>query len=248
MRVSTSSQSKIEKTNTLTLSILEEAVAYHRWIFEKMRPYLGGNILEVGCGIGNLTRLLLSQGKVIATDVNESYLRTVEEKCRDHPNLKGALLWDIEKAPPANLELGVDTIVCSNVLEHIENDGAVLENFNRLLPIGGRLILLVPALKGLYNAFDKELGHLRRYSKKELTEKLMQSGFKVCSLRYFNLFGIVGWFVNGTLLRRRVLPAGQVGIFNTMVPFFTWMERVLPTFVGQSLIAVGEKKERGDSR
>ena len=49
-----------EKTNTLTLFILEGAEAYHRWIFEKISPYLGEDILEVGCGIGNLTALLLS--------------------------------------------------------------------------------------------------------------------------------------------------------------------------------------------
>jgi SAM-dependent methyltransferase len=212
-----------------------------------MRPYLEGDILEVGSGIGNLTKLLLSQGKVAASDVNETYLRVVEERFRNHPNLMGVVLWDVEKPPPRNLESAVDTIVCCNVLEHTENDNAVLENFHRLLPVDGRLILLVPALKGLYNAFDKELGHFRRYNRQELVEKLTQSGFKVSSLRYFNLFGIVGWYVNGTLLRRRILPARQVGIFNRMVPLFIWAEKVLPAFLGQSLIAVGKKEKRGDS-
>ena len=247
MMISASPQRKIEETNTLTLSILEEAVAYHQWIFEKIKPYLGGDILEVGCGIGSLTGLLLTEGKVRAADVNERYLRMVDEKYRGHPNLIGTLLWDIEKSPPRNLDSAVDTIVCSNVLEHIEDDDAVLENFHRLLPVGGRLILLVPALKGLYNAFDKELGHFRRYSKRELIEKLRANRFGLCCISYFNLFGIVGWFVNGTLLRRRILPERQVGVFNRMVPLFMLLEKILPTFVGQSLIAVGKKEERGDA-
>lgn len=237
-----------EETNTLTLSLLEEAVAYHRWIFEKMKPYLGENILEVGCGIGNLTGLLLNRGKVIAADVNKDYLGAVEKRYRDHTNLKGLLLWDIQQDPHRTVHSTIDTIVCSNVLEHVKNDDVVLKNFSRLLPPGGRLILLVPALKWLYNAFDRELGHFRRYSKEELVSKLISNGFRICYLKYFNLFGIVGWFVNGTLLRRCILPAKQIGIFNKMVPLFIWMEKVLPTFVGQSLIAVGEWEERGDSR
>jgi SAM-dependent methyltransferase len=230
-----------EKTNSLTLSLLEEAVAYHRWIFEKIRPYLGEDIIEVGCGIGNLTGLLMSQGKVMAADVNEGYLRAVEDKYRDHSNLKGILIWDIQQDFLENLHPTFDTIVCSNVLEHVKNDDPVLKNFYNLLPIGGKLIILVPALRVLYNSLDRELGHFRRYNKEELLRKLAENGFRVCSLKYFNLFGILGWFVNGTLLRRRLLSARQIRIFNRMVPFFIWVEKVIPTFWGQSLIVVGEK-------
>jgi 2-polyprenyl-3-methyl-5-hydroxy-6-metoxy-1,4-benzoquinol methylase len=230
-----------EKTNTLTLFLLEGADAYHRWIFEKIKPYLGKDILEVGCGIGNLTELLLAQGRVIATDVNGDYLQTVENKFRRHLNLKGVLLWDIRQAPPKHFVIPIDTIVCSNVLEHIENDDKVLRSLYHLLPAGGRLIILVPALKALYNVFDRELGHFRRYSRSELSRKLTQNGFRICSLKYFNFFGIFGWFFNGTLLRRRLLPARQIGVFNKMVPFFIRMEKLIPTLMGQSLIVVGEK-------
>jgi 2-polyprenyl-3-methyl-5-hydroxy-6-metoxy-1,4-benzoquinol methylase len=230
-----------EKTNTLTLFLLEGADAYHQWVFEKIRPFLGKDILEVGCGIGNLTELLLSQGRVIAVDVNEGYLQTVENKFRCHLNLKGVLLWDIRQTPSKDLGIPIDTIVCSNVLEHIEDDDDVLKSLYHLLPAGGKLIILVPALKALYNVFDKELGHFRRYSRSELFQKLTRNGFRICSLKYFNFFGILGWFVNGTLLRRRLLPEKQIGIFNKMVPLFIWVEKIIPTPVGQSLIVVGEK-------
>jgi len=230
-----------EKTNTLTLFILEGAEAYHRWIFEKISPYLGEDILEVGCGIGNLTALLLSKGRVIAADVNEDYLQTMENKYRSHPNLKGILTWDIQKDPPKNFSISIDTIVCLNVLEHIEDDHDALRKFCELLPVGGRLIILVPALKRLYNVLDKELGHFRRYNREELIKKIVENDFKVCALRYFNLFGILGWFINGTLLRRRLLPSGQISVFNKMVPLFIRIEKVIPPWIGQSLIIVGEK-------
>jgi ubiquinone/menaquinone biosynthesis C-methylase UbiE len=230
-----------ERINTITLYLLEEAVAYHQWIFEKIRPWLGKNILEVSCGIGNLTGLLLSHGRVIVADINEGYLRIVEDKFRGHSNLKDVFLWDVRKEPPKNLCVAIDTIVCSNVLEHVEDDDSVLKNFYQLLPMGGRLIVLVPALKMLYNVLDQELGHFRRYDRKELSQKFTLNGFKIRYLKFFNLFGIFGWFVNGTLLRRPLLSAGQVRIFNKMVPFFIWMEKVIPTLVGQSLIAIGKR-------
>jgi len=235
-----------ELTNTLTLSLLEEAIAYHRWVFEKIRPYLRGNILEVGCGIGNLTGFLLNHGEVIVSDINEGYLQTVENKYRNHPNLKGTHLWNIEQKPVQNFDTRIDTILCSNVLEHVEKDDAALNIFFQLLPEGGRLIILAPALKGLYNVLDKELGHFRRYNRAELIQKLIRNGFNICHLRYFNLFGILGWFFNGTVLRRHLLSTRQIRIFNRMVPLFIRMEKIIPTWVGQSLIAVGEKGWKGD--
>jgi 2-polyprenyl-3-methyl-5-hydroxy-6-metoxy-1,4-benzoquinol methylase len=228
-------------TNTRTLVLLENAMAYHQWIFEKIKPYVTGNVLEFGCGIGNLTGFLLNDRKVIASDVNEDYLETIKNKYRHHPNLRGVLLWDIEQTPSQKFNIHIDTILCSNVLEHIKQDNVVINNFSRLLPEGGRVIILVPALKVLYNFLDKGLGHYRRYSRAELIQKLTQNGFRIYSLKYFNLFGIMGWFINGTLLRRRLLPATQIGMFNKMVPLFIWIEKIIPTVVGQSLIIVGEK-------
>jgi len=231
----------VEKANTLTLSILEEASAYNQWIFDKVKPWLGKSILEVGCGIGNLTGLLLQAGKVVASDINPHYLQRVDEKFGSHPNLNGVLLWNIHQDLSRNFPVSIDTILCSNVLEHVEDDDAVLSMFYRFLPQGGRLVLLVPALRILYNTLDRELGHFRRYTKRELILKLKRNHFHICSLKYFNFFGIFGWFVDGTLLRRDLLPVEQVRMFNHLVPLMVQMERWVPTLIGQSLIAIGEK-------
>lgn len=231
-----------EKTNTLTLLLLEEADAYNRWIYERIHSFLNGDVLEVGCGIGNLTGLLLQRGKVLATDVKEDYLHIVREKYKGHPRFTGTRIWDIRTAPPDQLHQTFDTIVCSNVLEHIEDDYAVLKYFHQLLKGKGRLILLVPALPWLFNQLDKDLGHLRRYSRKELASKIEQSGFQMLSLVFFNPFGILGWYVNGSMLRRRILPKNQVKIFNRMVPLFKSLEKITPDWTGQSLIVVGEKR------
>jgi 2-polyprenyl-3-methyl-5-hydroxy-6-metoxy-1,4-benzoquinol methylase len=231
----------VEETNTLALSILEKADAYHRWVFGKVKGWLGERVLEVGCGTGNLTGLLLCERKVIASDVNPNYLRAVKDKFRDQANLTGTLQWDLKQTPPDSLRASIDTIVASNVLEHVRDDNAVLRRFHHLLPLGGKVIVMVPALKMLYNSLDRSLGHFRRYNKRELMTKLMRNRFSICYLTYFNLFGIFGWFLNGTLLHKRLLSEKQVRIFNTLVPAFMEIEKIIPTFVGQSLVIVGEK-------
>ncbi len=116
----------VEKANTLTLWILEEAPAYNQWAFDKVRPWLRKSILEVGCGIGNLTGLLLQAGKVVASDINPHHLQRVDEKFESHSNLSGVLLWGIQQNLSRNLPVSMDTILCSNVLEHVEDDDAVL--------------------------------------------------------------------------------------------------------------------------
>jgi 2-polyprenyl-3-methyl-5-hydroxy-6-metoxy-1,4-benzoquinol methylase len=178
---------------------------------------------------------------VLATDVNEDYLNILLKKYRGHPNLMGTQIWDIQEDPAKTFNRLFDTIVCSNVLEHIEDDDLVLRYYYELLSQGGRLVLLVPALKLIYNRLDRGLGHFRRYGRTELHRKLTRSGFKICNLKYFNMLGTLGWFVNGTLLRRQLLPAGQVRMFNRMAPLLMRIEKILPKWVGQSLIAVGEK-------
>lgn len=230
-----------EKIDKATLLLLENANFYNKIVFEEIRPFLKGNIFEVGCGIGNLTGWLIKQHKVMVADMNEDYLEIIRKKFGNHPNLLDSLIWDIRKDFPYRLDHLFETIVCSNVLEHIEEDEMVLKRFYHLLPKGGRIIMFVPALGLLYNRLDQELGHLRRYEKSEVLKKFKESGFKIIHLKYFNLFGILGWFLNGKILKRGILPKGQLYIFDRFFPFLIRIERSLPNFLGQSLIAVGKK-------
>lgn len=231
-----------ESANTYTLNILKEANAYNRWIFQKIRPWLGGKILEVGCGIGNITGLLLNHGKIFVSDINKEYIQIIEYRFKNNPNFQKAILWDITEEPPKELYNSIDTILCCNVLEHIEDDYSVLKSFYRLLPSGGRLIILVPSVKAIYNPLDRELGHFRRYSKREVIMKLKSCSFEILYIDFFNILGIVGWFINGNILRRRLLSQKQMKIFNKFVPILLRLEKVIPSFIGLSIISVGEKR------
>jgi SAM-dependent methyltransferase len=132
-----------------------------------------------------------------------------------------------------------DAIVCLNVLEHVEDDERSLASMRRLLDRGGRLVLLVPALRALYGSLDRALGHYRRYTKPELRAKFDRARLRMVHLEYFNLAGIPGWWLTGRVLRRTLIPAASLRLYDALVPLFRW-ERWLPWRLGQSLIAIGE--------
>jgi SAM-dependent methyltransferase len=134
----------------------------------------------------------------------------------------------------------IDSVICFNVLEHIEQDEKALKNIFLLLEPKGRLLLLVPSHPWHYGGLDQHLGHHRRYGKKELKNKLEATGFKVIFLQYFNLIGILGWFLNSKILKRKRLPSFQLRIYNLLVPLFK-LEKILPLPFGTSLLVVAEK-------
>jgi SAM-dependent methyltransferase len=136
----------------------------------------------------------------------------------------------------------IDSVICFNVLEHIERDETALRNIYNLLEPGGRFLLLVPSHPWLYGSLDQHLGHRRRYRMKGLRNILEATGFKVIHLKYFNRIGILGWFLNGKILRRKRLSSFQLRIYNLLVPIFK-LETFFPFPFGTSLLAVGEKSE-----
>ncbi len=207
-----------------------------------LRPYLGDRVLETGSGIGTLSAGLATHSRrLILSDIRDTYLRQLEDRFGYAPHVS-VVRFDISQEPPA--ELGghpVDTIVCVNVLEHIEDHEKTLKIFHGILPKEGRLVLLVPAHKALYGTLDRNLGHFRRYEKKELTGLLQRAGFTVEQMMFHNTFASFGWLLNSRILRRKVLPGLQGRLFDACLPIFLRLEKVLPESWGISLIAVARK-------
>ncbi len=214
------------------------APRYNRWMFDRLRRWLGSRVLEIGAGIGNMSAFLADRERVVLTDTEPSYLARLRERFARQENVTVAELRLPATASPLVAER-VDTIVCLNVLEHIEDDRASLRSLRDLLQPGGRLVLLVPALLALYGTLDEALGHFRRYTPVELAAKVGEAGFRLRHLEYFNLAGVPGWWFTGRVLRRRLIPSGALKWYETLVPLFR-LETLLPWRVGQSLIAIAE--------
>lgn len=229
-------------TTMTRLATLSTADRFNDEVWSRVQVFIGSEILEVGMGIGIFTEKLLTRGKVFGVEIVPEFLEEARRRLGARPGLE-YLVADIGSPEPPDSLRGraFDTIVCMNVLEHIENDRGTLSRFLGLLKPGGKLILVVPAHRWLFNPLDSHDGHFRRYEAAELNEKLKTAGFSVVHESTFNLFGIAGWFLNGTLLRRKDLPAGQMGLFNKVAPLLFWLENLVGPPVGLSLLAVGSK-------
>jgi len=228
-----------ERAGYRILLRMQKVSRYNRWMWEQLEPYVGRRVLEVGAGVGNMTRFLLGRERVVATDLDPKYLQILHHLFDPYSHVT-ITRFDLNdgRLPPTAERL--DTILCLNVLEHIEDDERALRQFHDLLDPGGRLVLLVPALRPLYGSLDRALDHFRRYGAVELGGKLERAGFRIERRFFFNLLGVPGWYLNSRVLQRTSFPPVQLALYDRLVPLFRLESRFrLP--IGMSLIAIAEK-------
>ena len=222
-----------------TLESMSQAGFYNKWTFNKFSKYLRGEILEVGCGTGNFTHTLSRYGKVTAIDIDQVLIETLEKD--NNPNINAGY-GNIEKREYFFSKKTFDTIICLNVLEHIENDGIALENMYKLLKKGGYLILLVPIHDFLYGEIDKSIGHYRRYKPKELLKKMSDINYSIGSFQKLNFLGAIGWFISGRILRNKKITEGKIKLFNLLSPFL-FLEDLVEPPIGTSLLVVAKRSK-----
>jgi len=226
-----------------TLVAHERATRFNRWLFSRLRPYVGKRVLEAGSGIGTLTASLLDRPLLVGLDYDEFYVRLValrfgllENFRAEHFDLTDLSSYD------RLVEEGFDTVICINVLEHLRNDLGVLHKFHEILVPGGNLILLVPHSMFLMSPMDVALGHFRRYEADQLASLVEKTGFDMVDLHGFNRLGGFAWLiVNRILGRSRHTPA-QMRWFDRLMPLVRVCEHLLP-FRHVSLICVARKPE-----
>lgn len=224
------------------LEVLEEAKNYNKWISDEILKYVKGPVLEIGAGTGNLTDYFLIKKPLYVTDVDNGLVNNLKKKFKSNKSLFVEVL-DITKEPPGKFSSFFSTVFGINVLEHIKNDEIALRNTYKMLKNNGRLILLVPAKKIAYAKLDKELGHFRRYEKKELLEKLERNGYIVDKIYFFNIVGLFSWLIRDKVKRKNIhLKPYHIALFDSIVPFLRILESIIKVPVGISLIAVAHKK------
>lgn len=223
-----------------TLSRMEGgAPNYNTWLGSRFAEHCGSRVLEIGAGIGTITELLADgRERVVALEVDPFYVRRLENRFRDVPQvvpyLSDVALADWERLKGERF----DSIVLSNVLEHIADDGDAVRSCAKILPKGGKLLILVPALPQLFGSMDEAVGHFRRYLPETLRAVLEGNGFRVQALEWMNLAGIPGWFVNGRVFKRRAVPALQLRLYDAVAPLIARAEARVKLPVGMSLFCV----------
>ena len=231
------------------LEAMSEASNYHRWILQIFAPYLGRHLVEVGAGLGSFSELIVSNHAcetLSLVEPSDEMYQQLDLRARRMPTMPRVQVYHAsfpEAAPLITACGSPDSIIYVNVLEHIEDDKTELEAVYRILSDHGRVFLFVPALAWLYGAFDERVGHLRRYGKDELEEKLRRAGFQIIVSAYFDLVGIAPWWIKYRLLKSATLePAGVKFYDRFIVPAARRFESVIKPPIGKNVIIVAEKR------
>ena len=219
-------------------SSLARASNYNRWIGDQARAVVGRRVLDAGCGSGNITRQLLDLDQVVAVDVWDDFVATMERRFEGAGNLA---VHQFDLADPAMTETlrqyDLDSAICANVLEHVEDHQQALRNMAGALRPGSPIFLLVPAFMLLYGEHDRADHHFRRYTKKMLCETVEPLPLEIESARYMNMPGFFAWLLLVRVMRR-TLNEDAIGLYDRIIPVIRAIEsRLTPPF-GQTLVAV----------
>lgn len=225
---------------------MARAQRYQRWQFRMVAPFLGGEVLEVGGGIGNFTPQIASVAQhVTSLEPNEFCFNQLREKIASVKNAAAyrATVESLQTVIPAGKKF--DAVVLMNVLEHIQDDRTVLAELKQYLAPGGRLVVLVPACQWAFGPTDTRLGHYRRYAKGDARRLAADLHLELEKMRYYNFLGIWGWWWNAKCGRRENQSDAQIRFFDRwIVPVLSRWEQFIPPPVGQSLLFVARQPAR----
>jgi SAM-dependent methyltransferase len=224
------------------LDLFAAALNWKRYWSERIRPYLSGDVLEVGSGIG-ANAPVLDRGGIGRWVCLEP-----------DPQLMARLAWSLDQrgggrryqtvcGTLATLDAGeqFDTIIYLDVLEHIQNDRGELSTAALRLRPGGRIIVLSPAHQWLFTPFDAAIGHFRRYNRAML-QAISPASLEIEQLIYLDSVGLTASVANRILLRRSMPTKGQLRFWdNWMIPVSRVLDKLLLYSVGKSIIAVWRK-------
>ena len=225
-------------------SAIVDARNYMDWIVATLRPYLGQNVLEVGIGHGSYYEYFGKLGRYHGVDIDPA---NIEAPARDFRAATSQLADICSDEFRSRFSPGsVDTVVCCNVIEHIEDDNRAVANLANALTPGGHLLILVPALQQLYGELDRLAGHHRRYDKPMMLKAFAGAPIEILELRYFNPIGGLAWWLN-RFAKHRTLDDdavnAQIRIFDKYVlPLSRMVDPLTRGFFGQSLICVARRR------
>ncbi len=228
------------------LEAMSFAVNYHRWILQEFRPHLGKRIVEVGAGTGSFSELLIDTKPESLSLVEPS--KMYEYLTQNIAQLKtSAVVATYQSiftgvADEIKKKQNPDSIIYVNVLEHVEDDLRELKAMHETLSSNGRIFIFVPALSWLYGAFDKQVGHFRRYTKNELETKCKSAGFKILKSCYFDFAGVAPWWIKYRLLKSDSLESGAIKFYDKLVvPVTKTFESLITPPLGKNILLIAEK-------
>jgi SAM-dependent methyltransferase len=219
------------------LALFEKAVRWKRYWRAQIAPFVHGNVLEVGAGIGSNTRLLagLQYRSWTCLEPDAALAAQIELPSALHRKVTGTI---------ASAAESFDSILYIDVLEHIEDDAAEMARAAARLTPGGHLIVLAPAHAFLYAPFDAAVGHLRRYSRASL-RSAAPAGLRESKMIYLDTVVLLASAANRLLLRQSMPTERQILTWDRlMIPLSRAIDPLLGNRLGKSVLGVWQQGRR----
>jgi glycosyltransferase involved in cell wall biosynthesis len=217
---------------------------YLSWLARKVRPYVGDEVLEMYAGIGNITgRLMGRRALYIAADRDPLHVHALRNRFLRTPNVA---IQRIDPESPEgwpDLENSVDTVLCIDLLEDVNDPDAVVARLEGTLKPGGRIVVLVPNLPSAYGTLDQGLGHRRRFDSATLTQLLSRHGFAIERIESFNKAAVLPWLAYSKIFGAGSLSKFVLKVFDKSVWLMRRLDGAIP-WPGLSLMAVACKGAR----
>jgi SAM-dependent methyltransferase len=224
-----------------TLESVASAENYHAWLTDLARPHLGDHPLELGSGLGDYAQRWLDDGlpEITVTEADPERLAVLRSRFAGDPRVHVHPI-DVLRPVPA----GHSAYVAFNVLEHIPDDVQALKAAHVLLRPGGKVIMFVPAFELAMSRFDREVGHVRRYTRRSLRGAMTAARLVVDDVRYVDVPGLLAWFVGMRLLRMTPGGGPLLAVWDRLVvPVARWLESRVRAPFGKSVFAVAHVPE-----
>lgn len=224
------------------LEALFELINYQRWIAALITPYMGRHAVEFGAGIGAMSRWLVSPvDRIDLVEPSPNLLGRLSERFAGDKRVH-VVPSSLDTYVAAQPEQSLDSAVLINLLEHIDDDVTALRKIGRVLRPGGHLLVFVPAMPSLYSRLDEILGHHRRYTRKNLSGIAEAADFEIVTLRYFDLLGVLPWWLINTLGRKESFDAGLSRLYDRVcVPVSRLLESLASPPIGKNLLLVARR-------
>jgi 2-polyprenyl-3-methyl-5-hydroxy-6-metoxy-1,4-benzoquinol methylase len=217
---------------------------YLRWQLAQLAPWVGRRVLEVGCGVGSILAQLGPRDDVMGVDLEEELIAFVRGRFAGDARYAFARM-DISALTPTDRALlkehRFDSVLCINVLEHVEDDEAAIRAMADVVEPGGSICLIVPAHPSLYGAYDRMEGHFRRYSRARLRQLVAGANLQPAGLYRFNAAGAIGWWIQYRVLRRNIHGQSHFRALQAALPLLAAAEKAVNPPVGLSLVAIATR-------
>jgi SAM-dependent methyltransferase len=218
------------------LTLFEKAVNWKSYWRAQIAPYVKGDVLEVGAGIGANTKVLvaLPHRSWTCLEPDRSLLAQIGFQGVAHREVAGTI---------ADVSETFDSILYIDVLEHIENDGAEMERAAERLKPGGHVVVLAPAHNFLYAPFDAAIGHYRRYSRASL-RAVAPKGLFESKMIYLDAAGLLASAANRLLLSQDMPTERQILTWDRLlVPVSHAIDPLFGYSIGKSVLGVWRREQ-----